>query len=76
MKHHAVGVDQEIFRAWHLGRDVRKDQIVPTMGGHQPVTGSQVHTGLPFSGADLVFHALDGGYAHGKDLEILIIFWQ
>ncbi|MOA68617.1 hypothetical protein D3C78_1963270 [compost metagenome] len=52
-----------------------EDQIVPAMHGDQTVTGSQIDAGLPFCGADLIFDTvgrLDGGYAHGKEVLLLL----
>ena len=67
MKHQAVGVDQEIIGARHLGGNMGEDQIVPAMQGDQPITGGQVDTGLPFGGADLGFDADSGGWSIHAD---------
>lgn len=55
MEHQAERVDQEIFGAGHLGRNVGEDQIVPAMQRDQTITGGQIDPGLPFRGTDLVF---------------------
>lgn len=55
MKHQAKRIDQEIFGAGHLGRDMREDQIVPAVQRDQTVTGGKIDTGLPLGSADLIF---------------------
>ncbi|MNT64795.1 hypothetical protein D3C72_2027250 [compost metagenome] len=37
VEHHAVGIDQEMLGARHLGRDMREDQVIPAKQRHQPV---------------------------------------
>lgn len=58
VEHQPIGVDQEIFSARHLGRNMREDQVIPTVHGHQAIAGREVHAGLPFGGADLGFDVL------------------
>ena len=41
VEHHAVRIEQEVMvRAWHARRDMRKDQIVPTVECNQAIGGS------------------------------------
>ncbi|KAG1385645.1 hypothetical protein G6F60_014763 [Rhizopus arrhizus] len=57
VEHHAVGVDQEMLGARHLGGDVRENQVIPPEQRHQPIQGGQVRADLPFCCADLIAHA-------------------
>lgn len=57
VKHHAVGVDEEMLGAGHLGRDVGEDQVIPAEQRHQPVERRQILAHLPFRFADLLAHA-------------------
>ena len=34
--------------AWYARRDVRKDQIIPTVKRDQPISGGEVNARLPF----------------------------
>ncbi|MCY1463199.1 hypothetical protein D9M71_810600 [compost metagenome] len=52
MEHQPIGVDQEIFGARYLGRDMGEHQVIPAMQGDQAVAGGQVHAGLPLLGRD------------------------
>ncbi|MNF46835.1 hypothetical protein D3C84_280130 [compost metagenome] len=54
VEHHPERIDQEIFGARYLGRNVGEDQIIPAMQGHQPITGGQIHPRLPLGDADLI----------------------
>ena len=71
MEHQAERVDQKLFAARHLGRDVGEDQVIPTVQRDQPVTGGQVDTGLPFGGRHLLLEVNGGqnvGGSHGVHL--------
>jgi hypothetical protein len=53
IKHHPVGVDQEVVVwAGKAGTDVGKDQVAPTIRSNQAIARCQVHPQLPLFGAN------------------------
>ena len=59
VERHAVRIDQEVvLRPGHPRRDVREDQIVPAIEGHQPVARGEIDPLLPLLRTDLRAYCL------------------
>ena len=43
LEQHPVGIDEEcVIGAWHSHGDVREDEVIPAIQGHEPVAGGKV----------------------------------
>ena len=60
LEHQLVRIEQEVMiRSWDTRREVREDQVVPTVIGNHAIGGSEILANRPFLLADVVLERRD-----------------